>query len=66
MRETMKEMYKKKLKSESNRLFLQGNAFFKDGKYNDAIECYTRGMDADPYNPVLPTNRAAAFFRLKK
>lgn len=44
----------------------KGNAFFKDGKYDDAIECYTRGMDADPYNPVLPTNRAASFFRLKK
>nr|XP_046234689.1 RNA polymerase II-associated protein 3 [Scatophagus argus] len=44
----------------------KGNAFFKEGKYNDAIECYTRGMVADPYNPVLPTNRATSFFRLKK
>ncbi|XP_035533766.1 RNA polymerase II-associated protein 3 [Morone saxatilis] len=44
----------------------KGNAFFKDGKYDEAIECYTRGMDADPYNPVLPTNRATSFFRLKK
>ncbi|KAI3366894.1 hypothetical protein L3Q82_009538 [Scortum barcoo] len=44
----------------------KGNAFFKDGKYDDAIECYTRGMAADPYNPVLPTNRATSFFRLKK
>uniref|UniRef100_A0A4W6D3C4 RNA polymerase II-associated protein 3 n=1 Tax=Lates calcarifer TaxID=8187 RepID=A0A4W6D3C4_LATCA len=43
-----------------------GNKFFKDGKYDDAIECYTRGMGADPYNPVLPTNRATSFFRLKK
>uniref|UniRef100_A0A8C4HWX3 RNA polymerase II-associated protein 3 n=1 Tax=Dicentrarchus labrax TaxID=13489 RepID=A0A8C4HWX3_DICLA len=44
----------------------KGNTFFKDGKYDEAIECYTRGMDADPYNPVLPTNRATSFFRLKK
>ncbi|XP_030296050.1 RNA polymerase II-associated protein 3 isoform X2 [Sparus aurata] len=44
----------------------KGNAFFKEGKFNDAIECYTRGMGADPYNPVLPTNRATSFFRLKK
>ncbi|CAJ1054464.1 RNA polymerase II-associated protein 3 [Xyrichtys novacula] len=44
----------------------KGNAFFKEGKYDDAIECYTRGMEADPYNPVLPTNRATSFFRLKK
>ncbi|KAM6961969.1 RNA polymerase II-associated protein 3 [Tautogolabrus adspersus] len=44
----------------------KGNTFFKEGKYDDAIECYTRGMGADPYNPVLPTNRATSFFRLKK
>uniref|UniRef100_A0A8C7F5C2 RNA polymerase II-associated protein 3 n=1 Tax=Oncorhynchus kisutch TaxID=8019 RepID=A0A8C7F5C2_ONCKI len=44
----------------------KGNQLFKEGKYEDAIECYTRGMGADPYNPVLPTNRAACFFRLKK
>ncbi|KAF5907947.1 RNA polymerase II-associated protein 3, partial [Clarias magur] len=44
----------------------KGNNFFKDGNYDDAIECYTKGMSADPYNPVLPTNRAACFFRLKK
>ncbi|XP_059181867.1 RNA polymerase II-associated protein 3 [Centropristis striata] len=44
----------------------KGNAFFKDGNYEDAIECYTRGMGADPYNPVLPTNRATSFFKLKK
>ncbi|XP_036800661.1 RNA polymerase II-associated protein 3 isoform X4 [Oncorhynchus mykiss] len=44
----------------------KGSQLFKEGKYEDAIECYTRGMGADPYNPVLPTNRAACFFRLKK
>ncbi|KAF7667560.1 hypothetical protein LDENG_00057240 [Lucifuga dentata] len=44
----------------------KGNALFKDGKYDDAIECYTSGMSADPYNPVLPTNRATCFYRLKK
>ncbi|KAJ8411293.1 hypothetical protein AAFF_G00172990 [Aldrovandia affinis] len=44
----------------------KGNQLFKEGKYDDAAECYTRGMNADPYNPVLPTNRATCFFRLKK
>lgn len=44
----------------------KGNVFFKEGKYDEAVECYTRAMAADPYNPVLPTNRATAFFRLKK
>uniref|UniRef100_H3B266 RNA polymerase II-associated protein 3 n=1 Tax=Latimeria chalumnae TaxID=7897 RepID=H3B266_LATCH len=45
---------------------LQGNDFFKQGKFDDAIECYTRAMSADPYSPVIPTNRASAFFRKKK
>ncbi|XP_015687562.1 RNA polymerase II-associated protein 3 [Protobothrops mucrosquamatus] len=44
----------------------KGNTYFKQGKYDAAIECYTKGMNADPYNPALPTNRASAFFRLKK
>ncbi|XP_051544412.1 RNA polymerase II-associated protein 3 [Myxocyprinus asiaticus] len=44
----------------------KGNELFKDGQYDSAVECYTRGMNADPYNPVLPTNRAACFCRLKK
>ncbi|KAK2101681.1 RNA polymerase II-associated protein 3 [Saguinus oedipus] len=43
----------------------KGNKYFKQGKYDEAIDCYTKGMDADPYNPVLPTNRASAYFRLK-
>ncbi|XP_062374403.1 RNA polymerase II-associated protein 3 [Sardina pilchardus] len=44
----------------------KGNQLFKQGKYDEALECYTRGMDADPHNPILPTNRAACFLRLKK
>lgn len=44
----------------------KGNELFKGGQYDAAIECYTRGMNADPYNPVLPTNRAACFIKLKK
>uniref|UniRef100_A0A2D4L633 RNA polymerase II-associated protein 3 n=1 Tax=Micrurus spixii TaxID=129469 RepID=A0A2D4L633_9SAUR len=44
----------------------KGNTYFKQRNYDAAIECYTKGMNADPYNPALPTNRASAFFRLKK
>ncbi|XP_020651183.3 RNA polymerase II-associated protein 3 [Pogona vitticeps] len=44
----------------------KGNKYFKQGNYDTAIECYTKGMNADPYNPVLPANRSSAFFRLKK
>ncbi|XP_023671049.1 RNA polymerase II-associated protein 3 [Paramormyrops kingsleyae] len=44
----------------------KGNQMFKEGKFDDAIDCYTRGMSADPYSPVLPTNRATCFLKLKK
>ncbi|KAM6435962.1 RNA polymerase II-associated protein 3 isoform 2-T4 [Liasis olivaceus] len=44
----------------------KGNTYFKQGNYDAAVACYTKGMNADPYNPALPTNRASAFFRLKK
>ncbi|XP_069831950.1 RNA polymerase II-associated protein 3 isoform X2 [Dendropsophus ebraccatus] len=44
----------------------KGNNHFKAGKFDEAVQCYTKGMNADPYNVVLPTNRASAFFRLKK
>ncbi|XP_043934756.1 RNA polymerase II-associated protein 3 isoform X2 [Protopterus annectens] len=44
----------------------KGNIYFKKGKYDEAVECYTRGMTADPFNPVLPTNRATVFYKMKK
>ncbi|XP_059833491.1 RNA polymerase II-associated protein 3 isoform X2 [Hypanus sabinus] len=44
----------------------KGNNFFKEGKYDEAMECYTRAMTMDPYNPVFPTNRAATFLKMKK
>ncbi|OXB61734.1 hypothetical protein ASZ78_016920 [Callipepla squamata] len=43
-----------------------GNKYFKQGNFDEAINCYTRGMHFDPFNPVLPTNRASAFYRMKK
>lgn len=46
--------------------YLQGNNYFKQGNFDEAIKCYTKGMHYDPYNPVLPTNRASAFYRMKK
>uniref|UniRef100_A0A8K9XBH4 RNA polymerase II-associated protein 3 n=1 Tax=Oncorhynchus mykiss TaxID=8022 RepID=A0A8K9XBH4_ONCMY len=52
--------------TDQDKVLAEKEKLFKEGKYEDAIECYTRGMGADPYNPVLPTNRAACFFRLKK
>lgn len=44
----------------------QGNAYFKEGKYEAAVECYSRGMEADSMNVLLPANRAMAFLKLEK
>uniref|UniRef100_A0A8C5L0X4 RNA polymerase II-associated protein 3 n=1 Tax=Jaculus jaculus TaxID=51337 RepID=A0A8C5L0X4_JACJA len=68
-RKTKEENTKNRIKSYDYEAWAKldvGNKYFKQGKYDEAIECYTKGMDADPYNPVLPTNRASAYFRLKK
>nr|XP_012608421.1 RNA polymerase II-associated protein 3 [Microcebus murinus] len=43
-----------------------GNAFFKEGKYERAIECYTRGIAADGTNALLPANRAMAYLKIEK
>lgn len=45
---------------------LQGNGYFKEGKYEAAIECYTRGIAADGTNALLPANRAMAYLKIEK
>lgn len=47
-------------------LHLQGNALFKEGKYEEAINCYTTGIQFDPTNAVLPANRAMCLLKLKR
>ncbi|PIK43964.1 putative RNA polymerase II-associated protein 3 [Apostichopus japonicus] len=44
----------------------RGNTHFKKGSYEDAVTCYTRGIDADPSNAILPANRAMALIKLKR
>ena len=44
----------------------QGNQCFKEGKYAEAIECYTQGISCDPENAVLPANRAMALIKQEK
>jgi len=41
----------------------RGNDWFKKGNYDKAIERYTRGMNLDPLNAVLPANRAMALLK---
>ncbi|MGH0125198.1 UNVERIFIED_CONTAM: hypothetical protein FKN15_029537 [Acipenser sinensis] len=43
-----------------------GNGYFKEGKYEAAIECYAKGMAADGTNALLPANRAMAYLKLQK
>uniref|UniRef100_G3UU89 RNA polymerase II-associated protein 3 n=1 Tax=Meleagris gallopavo TaxID=9103 RepID=G3UU89_MELGA len=43
-----------------------GNGYFKEGKYEAAIECYTRGIAADGTNALLPANRAMAYLKIQK
>ena len=52
--------------SQSFSSFSQGNAYFKQGDYENAIECYTKGADLDPTNPLLPANRAMALLKQEK
>ncbi|OXB71821.1 UNVERIFIED_CONTAM: hypothetical protein H355_001710, partial [Colinus virginianus] len=42
-----------------------GNGYFKEGKYEAAIECYTRGIAADGTNALLPANRAMAYLKIQ-
>lgn len=44
----------------------QGNAYFKEGKYEAAVECYSEGMEADGANILLHANRAMAYLRLHR
>jgi len=44
----------------------KGNALFKEGKYEEAINCYTTGIQLDPTNAVLPANRAMCLLKLQR
>ena len=41
----------------------KGNEYFKGGKFDQAIQCYTKGIQCDPSNPLLPANRAMALIK---
>ncbi|RPD77241.1 protein prenylyltransferase [Lentinus tigrinus ALCF2SS1-7] len=44
----------------------QGNAAFKAGRYQDAIDHYSRAIDLRPSEPTFWTNRAAAYMAQKR
>ncbi|XP_023236830.1 RNA polymerase II-associated protein 3-like [Centruroides sculpturatus] len=41
----------------------KGNEYFKQGKYDEAISCYSIGIENDPTNAILPANRAMALLK---
>ena len=43
-----------------------GNIYFASGKYEQAIDCYTKAIEACAKNAVYFGNRAAAYFMLEK
>ena len=49
---------------------LQGNSFFKDGRFNEAVETYTKAIEVSTatknLDPRLLNNRATAYFKLQK
>ena len=42
----------------------EGNKLFKEGKYKEACEKYTRALELDPTNHVLFSNRSLTFTKL--
>lgn len=45
---------------------LKGNEYFNQGKYTEAVASYTRAINLDISNPILPANRAMAHLKLRK
>jgi len=43
----------------------EGNAYFKDGRYSEAVICYTEAIEGDPEKPAYYTNRAACHLKME-
>lgn len=58
------EMERKKHLAETEKE--KGNKFLKAGDYERAVEAYTKGMEFDSTNSILPANRALALIKQQK
>ena len=54
-------MVDKKAEAEKNK----ANAAFKAGKYDEALEAYTKAIELDNTNAVYPANRANIYIKKK-
>ncbi|CAB3992489.1 Hsp70-Hsp90 organizing 1 [Paramuricea clavata] len=60
-----------KLKESIEKLKLDGNKRFKDGRYKEALDAYSSAIDLaqecnNAFNPLLLTNRASVYIKLKQ
>lgn len=60
------EMEEQRKIMEANAEKEKGNTLFKKGKYEEALSCYSKGLDVDPNNALLTANRAMALLKLKR
>jgi len=62
MEEKVKRDYVNPELSEKSRL--EGNEFFKNGKFPEAVKCYEEAIKRNPDDKVSYTNRATAYIKL--
>ncbi|XP_074645536.1 RNA polymerase II-associated protein 3-like [Tubulanus polymorphus] len=64
--ETDEEWEMERIKQQATLQKDRGNQLFKEGCFDEAIDCYTKGMQCDPTNAILPANRAMALIKQEK
>jgi len=64
--EEAEELENERLATEAIAEKERGNQYFKAGNWDQAIEHYSKGIQCDPTNPILPANRAMAMLKKKQ